>query len=396
MREEPTLRERRGQRKQRNSNNLHNVFDSVTSSFKRPRTGRSLTYPAVHSYTSNLPADNCQQTSASQAPTEPSTMSWSRTARACKTAAARNISLMATEQALSPGESNPGTETHDSSPPKFLLKFQKAIWNAYTPPSLSSPSPKTGQKRKRTIPPVSTDSERASKARTRSPAHRQCKVKLTRFYHGGPARLKSGEYQNLITLSTPCLQASCATCWKYHAHLMRLALSAPAPGESHREDARTAARRRTAPAESSPVDMVREASQVRPRLTLKLRVTAASPAPSPGNNPLPTPSSAHTTPTSASATPGREEHRQRYTARLRFSSDAGRAKFTALVHMQILRETHSERARLGRVSSEADPQALRSAERGEGRPRRRHRVRSAFGSEAGREEYRRVPGMYLR
>jgi hypothetical protein len=49
---------------------------------------------------------------------------------------------------------------------------------------------------------------------------RHCKAKLWTFHYGGPKRVLKGIQQNCVTFETPCLQSTCANCWKWHAHLM--------------------------------------------------------------------------------------------------------------------------------------------------------------------------------
>jgi hypothetical protein len=46
-----------------------------------------------------------------------------------------------------------------------------------------------------------------------SPQPTRCKVKLWRFLYGHPNA-------DSITYETPCLQTTCANCWKWHPHLL--------------------------------------------------------------------------------------------------------------------------------------------------------------------------------
>jgi hypothetical protein len=313
-------------------------------------------------------------------------MSWNRTARASKTAAASHISAMLAahgqptskptlEAKISPSES--------SEPARFWLRFKRDVWNSYTPSAASPasvsasetprplPKSRSGQKRKRIPSPVTTGDEPALKAPKRSPVQRQCKVKLTRFHYGGPDRRERGKYRDLITLSTPCLQATCANCRRRHGYVKHTggvpSLPEPSTARQNREHYTAPPAVSSAPLRDAP----------RPRLTLNLRSTTPAPPADPY------PASPHTEPTAA--------------ARLKFRSDKGKSRFRALVHMQVRKEIRMERERLRRVTEEAVRQALLQGEGGGGRrPQRRYRLKLAFRSEAGKAEYRRVAERYLR
>jgi hypothetical protein len=249
-------------------------------------------------------------------------MSWNRTARASKTKAALKISAMMAEQ-LPPADSSLEAElsqtSDDSSTSKLSLKFRKDVWNSYTPNLTSSslesktsgslPEFKAGQKRKRKPPPVKTEDEAPAKVPKRSPVRRQCKVKLTRFHYGSPDRREGGKYRDMISLETPCLQPTCASCWTYHAHLMRnicetktrdnLPASRLNVHQSREHGISTAPRFTVAPA---------RAGEAPRRLTLKLRFNTSTPSPvevtSKHNNSMPNSTLGHISPTAASPTTG--------------------------------------------------------------------------------------------
>ncbi|KAJ4410113.1 hypothetical protein N0V91_002122 [Didymella pomorum] len=318
-------------------------------------------------------------------------MSWDRKARASKTRAAANISAMAEEQPLSPADPN------SSAAPMLFLTFKRDTWNAYTPvPSLAAsasdpPHPlsksKPGQKRKHAPSPVNAGDEHAAKALKWSPVHQQCKVKLTRFHHGGSLRRAGGKYQGMITLETPCLRSTCANCWTYHPHLMpnnaspveeyaKRHTASPITNDSN-SGAPTPARHT-----SDRVDAVTSSPSVdeegpKRKLTLKLRLNTPDPSsstPSDGkcNTLLPNTVLKHISPTAASPTTlWRLEPRQRYTVRLNFPTPSGKARFKDLEHKQIRKELHVERLRLHQNKRDAVAKALR-------KPRRRHRVRLTF------------------
>lgn len=50
---------------------------------------------------------------------------------------------------------------------------------------------------------------------------RHCKIKLWKFHYGGRKRKRRGDLQNVITYEQPCLQQTCASCWTWHAHILR-------------------------------------------------------------------------------------------------------------------------------------------------------------------------------
>lgn len=317
-------------------------------------------------------------------------MSWNRTARASKTAAASHISAMLAaygqptskptlEAKISPSES--------CEPARFWLRFKRDVWNSYTPSAASPasvsasetprplPKSRSGQKRKRIPSPVTTSHELALKAPKRSPVQRQCKVKLTRFHYGGPDRRERGKYRDLITLSTPCLQATCANCRRRHGYVKHDSVSTErAKSPTEPSTARQNREHYTAPPTVSPAPL-RDAP--RPRLTLTLRSTTPAPPADPNHNILPHPASP---PTELTAT-----------ARLEFCSNEGKTQFRALVHMQVRKEIRMERERLRRVTEDAVRQALLQGEGGGGRrPRRRYRLKLVFRSEMGIAKYRRV------
>lgn len=365
-------------------------------------------------------------------------MSWQRRDRASKTKAAENTSTMIAEQPLVPADSSSEAEisasSDSSSSSKLSLKFTKQIWNSYTPgpPSSppestttsSSPTSKAGQKRKRKPSSVKTEDQPATKAPEHSPpVRRQCKVKLTRFHYGGPDRREGGKYRDMINLETPCLQSTCANCWTWHAHLMRGSVNIEGTTE-----------RPEKPSLSPPIDPTilngkwqirqvrRDSTNIIPRCTVPPAVVGQETQPTfdqamhslnpqsriPALSTLALPSAKytillpnsvlrHTASTPASPRTGwRETKRQRYTARLRFTSDEGKTRFKNLAHKHIRQEITIERERLRRVAEEAVRLTqLEGQGDVEWKPRRRHRLKLTFRSKMGKDNYGRLVERYL-
>jgi hypothetical protein len=100
------------------------------------------------------------------------------------------------------------------------LSISKSLWNACKPQYywISKPQSKFQCK---VLHPARVSKAKAKKVpiSAHSPP-RQCKFRFFRFHYGGPKRQKRGECGNEITHEAPCLEISCANCWKWNAHLM--------------------------------------------------------------------------------------------------------------------------------------------------------------------------------
>lgn len=208
---------------------------------------------------------------------------------------------------------------------------------------LSSTNRKAGQKRKHTSMP---DNEPVPKMSRRPP--RPCKVKLWRFQYTGPGRGGDGE---TVTLQEPCLRVTCASCWRWHPHLMG-GLFEPDTGFDGAVEQVISPR---SPVVSDPTSIDGGGSEVQKGVT-----------------------------------------------RLVLSSEEGKARFRALVHEQSKQWSSS-----GDDGSHAVREELRDEQSGSGsgsgsgsdgdarRPRRRHRVKLAFKSEQGKGDYKRLVERYL-
>jgi hypothetical protein len=115
---------------------------------------------------------------------------------------------------------------HNTQPSGLKIRIPKWAWNAYEPPPQTR-SKLTLKLRLATQQPTGTTErtldephrEDGTPAQLRHPTN--CKTKLWKFHYGGPARKTKGQSQHEITRETPCLQPTCANCWKWHPHLMR-------------------------------------------------------------------------------------------------------------------------------------------------------------------------------
>ena len=116
------------------------------------------------------------------------------------------------------------------------IKIPKRLWNAYQPPSNAPKHAATGRtniprlRLKLGVPNESVAEHNpcsvrvADQIRGTPPSARQptsCKVKLWAFQYGGPKRVTKGASQNEVTYEQPCLQPTCANCWKWHPQLMQ-------------------------------------------------------------------------------------------------------------------------------------------------------------------------------
>ncbi|KAH7080850.1 hypothetical protein FB567DRAFT_114118 [Paraphoma chrysanthemicola] len=117
--------------------------------------------------------------------------------------------------------------------PSLKIRVPKKSWNAYQAPpepyqSLAARPTDTARLILRLRLPEETLTKMKSSATPNSIDESQtepnertsCKVKLWAFHYGGPKRVTKGASQHDVTYETPCLQSTCANCWKWHRHLM--------------------------------------------------------------------------------------------------------------------------------------------------------------------------------
>jgi hypothetical protein len=105
----------------------------------------------------------------------------------------------------------------------ITLRISKPLWNTCIPQPyrITKPQSKARTKARRCGKVLKTIGAPAKAVSTPSqPSTRQCKARFFRFHHGGPKRQKRGDRQNEITYEAPCLQPTCANCWKWNPHLM--------------------------------------------------------------------------------------------------------------------------------------------------------------------------------
>ncbi|KAJ8107706.1 hypothetical protein OPT61_g8685 [Boeremia exigua] len=235
---------------------------------------------------------------------------------------------------------------------QLKLKFAKHVWNNYKIETRNkkTPSgrPKAGRKRKRTSTCIEAKNKTSLKVSKRSPpVPRSCKAKIARFQYGGPDARVGGKYRDMVTLETPCLESTCANCWKWHAHLM--------------------------------------CSPTTPDMSLdgSADATLSSLSPTDYARPL------------ALCTDGNVE-RQRPT-RLRFTSTTGKAKFKALVYEQEKKETDRRRDYLRRLQEVLVQDIHKHLTEGdvEAKPRRRHRLKLVFKTKQQKADYRRLVERHL-
>lgn len=237
------------------------------------------------------------------------------------------------------------------------LGISKSLWNACKPQCyrISKPQPTCHCK---TLRPARVSKARAKKVPipTYSPP-RQCKSRFFRFHYGGPKRQKRGERENDITHEAPCLEISCANCWKWNAHLMstgREVEDRPMPQPSAEP--------------ISPVDEHTYNSQCRHDSVLSATSSTDEPCP---------------------------------ITTIAFHSHAGKQKYAALIHAREKKQMKDEWSRGGGLawreaspSSEGDSVSVGSARSESSSGRSRHRVRLVFKSADGKGDFRRLVQSY--
>ena len=102
------------------------------------------------------------------------------------------------------------------------LRIPKNIWNSHNPKAHHDPK-KQASNLKLKFPRNQINKATAQRQHRPLPQPLpHCKVKLWRFHYGGPKRKTKGESKNKITYEQPCLRVTCANCWMWHAHLLRV------------------------------------------------------------------------------------------------------------------------------------------------------------------------------
>ena len=356
-------------------------------------------------------------------------MSQQRPERASKIKAAENMAAMVAQPL--PALTDSGEQE------SILLRFTKDVWNDYESgrqSNTSSPKSKAGKKCKRKAIAIKTEDDVTTREpKGSSPVPRQCKVKITRFQYGGPDARVGGKYRDMITLEAPCLQPTCANCWKWHAHLMRSPLDTDASLDnvhsfehpetsplspaidprilddkwrmhSSRRNSATDIPGLTVPSaygQSSassttpvltPVDCVLATQRRFDRAARLHSYTSTVPAAPKYNVFLPKSLLRHTASQAASfKTRWREAARQSYTVRLSFSTDTGKVEFMTVLHEQARKEIKRERDCLRRLQKEVVREVEQHlTEEVVKKARRRHRLKLVFKSETGKENYKRL------
>ncbi|KAF1914675.1 hypothetical protein BDU57DRAFT_428006, partial [Ampelomyces quisqualis] len=106
---------------------------------------------------------------------------------------------------------------------RLKIRIPKRAWNAFQPrtyhtPNCTKSAIKTRSKRKSGRWAAAKEGGRVTEVSPTSP--KGCKAKLWRFQYGGAKHVVKGALQNEVRLESPCLRATCASCWKWHTHLM--------------------------------------------------------------------------------------------------------------------------------------------------------------------------------
>jgi hypothetical protein len=115
----------------------------------------------------------------------------------------------------------------------LIIRIPKREWNSYKPQAhayTTRPTVNTKVAPKPDVDAVEgdigSDKEHTPSGLEDEVAHppartKNCNIKLWNFGYGGRDRASKGALQNGITLEMPCLQPTCASCWKWHPRLMR-------------------------------------------------------------------------------------------------------------------------------------------------------------------------------
>jgi hypothetical protein len=283
------------------------------------------------------------------------------------------------------------------------IKIPRRLWNAYKQPACKYTRSATRPKLKLRVPVhVTTHDTPApeSEGTARGPAH--CKVKLFRFHHGGPQRQRIGRWQNEITYEQPCLQPTCPNCRRWHAHLLQ---QHQFP-DSGRLGGRPAQEPISPAIDPRILDGTWQHLQAPPHSTVTV-TSAGTWGRTPVLTPVvktfpvhlypvapyqahkyqilvPTPLISHTTTIPSVLSKWRTTLRQHYTARLIFTSHAGKETYRAMMKAKEKREKRREYDRARRVRM----RELRTEGESAGRTVRcRYRARLVFATEHGRARF---------
>jgi hypothetical protein len=197
------------------------------------------------------------------------------------------------------------------------------------------------------------------------PPTRQCKARFFRFHHGGPKRQKRGDRQNEITYEAPCLQLTCANCWKWNPHLMCT------DDEGQHRSIQSLAE----PVRSNDGISVESAQAMQKRRhdSVFSELEDCDLAPSPRSD--------------------------RDVTRLAFHSQEGRQKYAALIRTCEAQEKEEywrslERKGMSPRSAGSSCGSAGSAKSGSSSGRSRHRVRLVFDSQIGKQDFARLMQRY--
>jgi hypothetical protein len=263
----------------------------------------------------------------------------------------------------------PITVFFDAEKNVIRLRIPKPLWNTCQPQpyQITKPQSKFQSKTKRhrrVLKSTHVPTKTAS-AFTQS-STRQCKARFFRFHYGGPKRQKRGDRQDEITYEAPCLQFTCANCWKWNPHLMC----------TDHED------RWAAPQQSvEPVYPADEYTTDSTQPTRKRRHDSVFSEPE-------DPDLAHSLQSCRNITT------------LAFHSHEGKQKYCALVRAHEAKQKSECWGRLGRrdlspQSPGSDWVSAGSAKSESSSGRSRHRVRLVFKSKTGKQDFARFVQGYL-
>jgi hypothetical protein len=251
----------------------------------------------------------------------------------------------------------------------ITLRISKPLWNTCNPQlyRVATPQSKTRTKIRSCTKVLKSIGAPAKVVSTPyQPPTRQCKVRFFRFHHGGPKRQKRGDRQNEITYEAPCLQLTCANCWKWNPHLMCT------DDEGQRHSIQSLAE----PVRSNDgisVDST-QAMQKRRHDSVFSESEDCDLAHSPRSD--------------------------RDITRLAFHSHEGRQKYAALIHNCEAQEKGEywrslERKGTSPRSAGSSCGSAGSAKSGSSSGRSRHRVRLVFHSQIGKQDFARLMQRYL-
>jgi hypothetical protein len=251
----------------------------------------------------------------------------------------------------------------------ITLRISKPLWNTCNPQlyRIAKPQSKARIKTRSCTKVLKFIGAPAKAVSTLSrPPTRQCKARFFRFHHGGPKRQKRGDRQNEITYEAPCLQPTCANCWKWNPHLMCT------DDEGQRRSIQPLAE----PVRSNDGISVDSAQAMQ-----KLRHDSVFSE-------------------SEDCDLAHSPRSDRDITRLAFHSHEGRQKYAALIRNCEAQEEGEywrslERMGMSPRSAGSSCGSAGSAKSGSSSGRSRHRVRLVFDSQTGKQDFARLMQRYL-